>query len=427
MRRRVLPMAAALAAAIAAASAVAGPKDPIEGPRFERMMRDQQLEFQAFLSGYLPDSLGCLVVGPLYPYLHETDDPVERAAREAARSFRVICRDLDAYRRVLDIIPTIPRFSDMRESGGDVRRYPGAIRGSWVSLSWGTVGYRVLVTTYQQHRWLIWRRDVDIAVPGEFPEKNIDSLAAELADYLWVYESGGHASADVKVPSAAAFGLPPEFDLYPPRPDYVIDGYQNYKDFLYDHADIETWFADGILAFIPSDSLMEMLKSSAPAAAWPNKEAPLLQHEFRKYFDRGGDLIEITTLTKSSLEQLDEGEYFYAVGLNGKIRFAFETPREEVERIERESGRKLPRANHAFLFPGEPVLTAGAFFVERDPEPRIVAVNTLSGHYFYSNVTGTIRDDISIRSDRYLLTIGHFFNALDREGISYADVLISKM
>ena len=52
-----------------------------------------------------------------------------------------------------------------------------------------------------------------------------------------------------------------------------------------------------------------------------------------------------------------------------RSRFAFEKPREEVERIEQETGRKVPRANHAFLFPGEPVLTAGAFFVALDPDP----------------------------------------------------------
>jgi hypothetical protein len=82
------------------------------------------------------------------------------------------------------------------------------------------------------------------------------------------------------------------------------------------------------------------------------------------------------------------------------------------------------------LFPGEPVLTAGAFFVEAGEagaEPAIVEVNTHSGHYFYSNVTSTIREDISRRSDEYLLTIGHFFVALDREGISYSGILVSKM
>jgi hypothetical protein len=127
------------------------------------------------------------------------------------------------------------------------------------------------------------------------------------------------------------------------------------------------------------------------------------------------------------LSGLAEGEYFYAVGLNGKIRFALEMPREQVQRIEEETGRRLPRANHAFLFPGEPVLTAGAFFVERSPEARIAAVNTQSGHYFYSNVSPTVREDISVRSDRYLLTVGHFFKALDREGICHEGVLVSKM
>jgi len=101
--------------------------------------------------------------------------------------------------------------------------------------------------------------------------------------------------------------------------------------------------------------------------------------------------------------------------------------REEVERIETETGKKVPRANHGFLFPGEPILTAGAFFIEAKPAPRITHVNAQSGHYFYSNVSETIREDIAVHSDEYLLTLGHFFRALDHLGIPYDSVLVSKM
>ena len=102
-------------------------------------------------------------------------------------------------------------------------------------------------------------------------------------------------------------------------------------------------------------------------------------------------------------------------------------PREEVDRIEQMSGRKVPRANHAFLFPGEAILTAGAFFVDNDGEAKIVAVNAQSGHYFYSNVTPSVREDIAVRSNQYLLTLGHFFRSLDRAGIPSDRVLISKL
>jgi hypothetical protein len=169
------------------------------------------------------------------------------------------------------------------------------------------------------------------------------------------------------------------------------------------------------------------LKREAPRVAWPNKEAPPLQSDFREYFERGWDRTEVYTLTRSIVARLEPGAYFYAVGLNGRIRFASETPREEVERVEVQSGREVLRANHPFLFPGEPVLMAGAFFVERRSGPRIVRVNAHSGHYFYSNVTETVREDIALHSDEYLLTVGHFLAALDREKIPCDGILISKM
>jgi hypothetical protein len=113
--------------------------------------------------------------------------------------------------------------------------------------------------------------------------------------------------------------------------------------------------------------------------------------------------------------------------MNGTVRFGRELLREEVKRLEKETGRKVARANHAFLFPGEPVLTAGAFFIARDSLPHLVEVNGQSGHYFYSNVTPTIREDIAVRSNSYLLTLGHFFRALDRLGIPYDGILIRKL
>jgi hypothetical protein len=234
----------------------------------------------------------------------------------------------------------------------------------------------------------------------------------------------GHVEAEA--PSASSFNLPDTFDFYRPPPDYVIQGYANYKAFLHSHAEVRTTFAQGILAFVPTDSILAYLKDDAPAEAHPNKEAAALQHEYRKYFMRGGDGRELRTLDPDAFADLTPGEYFFAVSASGQLRFGRELLREEVARIEAETGHKAPRANHAFLFPGEPLLSAGAFFVALDPEPRITTVTAGSGHYFYSNIQPTIREDIANRSDHYLLTLGHFLRALDRIGVAYDEVLIRK-
>jgi hypothetical protein len=421
MKRSIVLLFAAAVVTVAAASSVAGPKDPLRGAAFEKLVGAQDLEFQDFLRTLLPEEAGFVVTGPI--------DPVFDVASDYATFFslpRVICADAD-------VCKTAARLFE--------EAHPAKIRGieavSWpkspcyqghcghvLELEFGDRTGSILFLTFQQNRWLIWlRRALSV---GDVDPDAMTQYSDWIIHYLCSLD-GESDTGQTDPPSAADFGLTPEYDLYPPRPDYVIEGYQNYKDYLDEHADIETYFGDGILAFVPTDSLLDVLKRDAPPVAWPNKEAPLLQHEFKKFFERGGDPRVMRTLTAEVLETLTPGEYFYAVGLSGKIRFAYETPREEVERVESETGKKLPRANHAFLFPGEPVLTAGAFFVEHDPGARIVEVDTHSGHYFYSNVSGTIRDDISRRSDDYLLTIGHFFKALDREGIPYDHILISKM
>jgi hypothetical protein len=381
---------AAVAVTVVAASAIAGPKDPIRGAAFEKLIAAQNLEFQDYLRTLLPEEAGFVVAGPLDPSFdagseHDTLYQLTRVVCPSA----AYC-DSSAY--VFE--KTYPaEIRDIKAVGWPKSHCYRGHCGRVAVLDFGGRNTPVLFLSFQQNRWLVWWRRV-VLMGGADPGA-LKRFSESVVYHLCSSDRGAVPKDSSNPPSAADYGLPPELDLYPPRPDYVIQGYQNYKDYLDEYADIETYFADGILAFVPTDSLLGVLK--------------------------------IRTLTAEVLKTLEPGEYFYAVGLNGRIRFAYETPREEVERIEKETGKKMPRANHAFLFPGEPVLTAGAFFVGHDPDRKIVEVDTHSGHYFYSNITDTIRDDIARRSDDYLLTIGHFFNALDREGIPYDHILISKM
>jgi hypothetical protein len=253
----------------------------------------------------------------------------------------------------------------------------------------------------------------------------INDYARAITDYLYSLDTGW---MEAPAPKAIDYGLPDSLDFYAPPPDYVIEGYENYQNFLHAHDTIRADFAYGLTEFIPSDSLWEAMKENAPRAAYPNKEWPMLQHEYKKFFERGGDVRVMQTLTSEGFDTLRAGEYFFAVSVAGKVRFGRELLRAEVERIEAETGKKVPRANHAFLFPGEPVLTAGAFFIEdNNSGPYVVEINAQSGHYFYSNVSSTIREDIAVRSDEYLLTLGHFFKALDLLGIPHDNVVVRKL
>lgn len=390
-----------------AVSAHAGVKDPIEGDAYRTWIAAQDVELQAYLQSACRTPFDSIqVTGPLDPLYDGPDDAkaLFHSVRVIAESHRPDCMEGWEYYRAE------PRMTPV-----------AGFRGAIAEVSLEGVRKTVLFLTPQENRWLVWVRDVHAAGVTDVTSVEFGDYAAAVSKYLSDIE-------DTAAPNATLMGLPEAADFYAPKPDYVIQGYDNYMDHLHAHEEVNTPFAHGILGFVPGDSLLEAMKESPPQKAWPNKEEPLLQHEYRKYFERGGDTSELRTLSADVVQTLKPGEYFFCVGLDGEVRFGYEIPREEVDRVERETGKKVPRANHAFLFPGEPVLTAGAFFVEAGPKgPEIVEVNAHSGHYFYSNVTATIREDIAVRSDEYLMTLGHFFAALDRLGIPYDRILVSKM
>jgi len=404
---------------LAAPSIQAGGQSPISGTEFDVCIAGQDLRLQEFLESVFPEDEGFLVCGPLEPGLAFRSD----AAVQVFLSHRVVCPDLAAQQRAVTTMQENQVFQSLHIDIDDARASgPEGFRGASAMLEYGGKYNLIQLNTVNQTRWLIWLLNAERSIARE-DRGSFDKYATAVSDYLFAIDQG---QLDAAEPKAADFGLAEKLDFYAPPPDYVIQGYQNYKDYLYGHSEIVTDFARGITAFIPTDSLITAMKSDAPSQAFPNKEAPMLQQEYRTFFNRAGDVRVMHTLTTEAFGELVPGEYFFAVGLSGKIRFGRELLREEIQRLEQETGRKVPRANHAFLFPGERILTAGAFFIEGENPPRLARINAQSGHYFYSNVTPTVREDISIRSNEYLLTLGHFFRALDRLGIAYNSVLISK-
>jgi hypothetical protein len=375
---------------------------------------------QARLTAAIPASEGCFVTGPLDPLF-----AYDVATHSIYHSVRIMCPSLAALDNALAAlvadsgIEVIVRTEQTREPK---REHPPGYRGVLAEVG---AGHIVQFLTVQQLRWLIWARYALFVAPDSVNQEALDRYAIAVSDYLYDIEMGVENGLS---PVAVDYGLPEELDLYAPAPDYVIQGYANYKAFLNQYRAIHTDYARGIVSFIPGDSLLTAFTLSAPPEAYPNKEAPKLQEEYREFFERRGNPRIMETLTGKGFDTLRDGEYFFAVNVNGQVRFGRELLREEVNRIESETGRKVPRANHAFLFPGEPVLTAGAFHVEHSEDgPRLVEVNGQSGHFFYSNIQPTIREDIAERSDHYLSTLGHFFQSLDSLGIRYESVLITKM
>ncbi|MBD3298667.1 MAG: hypothetical protein GF341_08440 [candidate division Zixibacteria bacterium] len=420
---RRLALIGCLIVALSCSHVLAGPNDPITGDAYDSLIASQHLEIQQELATIFPESVGYFVTGPLDPLFDHSED-----VNSLYHSLRVICPDLASLGRIVPTLKEDDRFGRIKvhidkSRGGDESGY----RGVTADLRWDGQNWPVQLNTINQTRWLIWAQETMYsAAADDLDEGDLEDYAEDVSDYLYAIDQGDLNAVE---PQPEDHDLPSRVGVYEPPPDYVIEGYQNYKDYLHSHAAIATDFAKGILAFIPGDSLERAFIATAPEAAYPNKEAPMLQHEYRKFFQRGGSVRTMQTLTKPGCDTLMAGEYFFAVGLNGQVRFGRELLREDVARIEAETGKKAPRANHAFLFPGEPVLTAGAFVIEHDDNgrPYISHINAQSGHYFYSNVTPTIREDIAVHSNTYVLTLGHLLAALAKMEIPFDSVRISKL
>lgn len=415
----VLVFHISLALLLAVLSSYAGPNDPITENLFDSFVTSQRPEIQKALAGVLPETDGFVITGPLRP------QPADSLATQADRFFcklRVLCAELDL------VDSAIARLE--RDSAIEVIRfevyldYPSesvirGFRGAFLSLTVATDTVEVTVQTIQQMRFLVWAETKTIPF-----ERKLNRYGAALSDYLHKIDQG---KIDTQPPDFKSFELPDSMDFFAPQPDYVIPGYDNYMNFLFSHRSIKTEFTSGVTAFIPSDSLEQVLIERVPLVGYPNKEWPAFQAELRKFVERGGRINFMNSLSAAGFDTLKAGEYFFAVGLSGNVRFGRELPRGEVEQIEKQTGQKPARANHAFLFPGEPILTAGTFMIElREGQPAITELTAQSGHYFYSNLSSTIREDISRRSDQYLMTLGHFLHALNVMQIPHDDLLIRK-
>lgn len=392
----------------------------IVGPSFNRLVEGQQVDLQRKLETLLPESEGYLITGPLDP-----DFAYDAQLLPLYEAVRVVCPDLQSYDAAvaalnsLDGLTYTAVYTDTMGLGDGGAGW----RGWRAEVDWEGEPVSLLVNTINQTRFLIWMEQVRDQGWVTYERESRTQFARAVAAYFAAIDSG---RVDAIPPSAAEFQLDFDHDIYAPVPDYVISGYQNYKDYLNQFRGINTDFAHGVVAFIPTARTMTRLVTDAPLEAFANKEQARIQEEYREFFERGGDLHSLQTLTSAGFDTLKSGEYFFAVSPSGKIRFGHELLREEVERIEAETGREAPRANHAFLFPGEAVLTAGAFFIDETQPEKLVAVSAGSGHYFYSNIQQSIYEDVSMRSDYYLLTLGHFFAALDSLGIAHSNVLIRK-
>lgn len=387
----------------------------------------QQSNLLATLDGIFPETEGFFVASAF-----KVDETFSPGAMRLLGAPRIIVNDPKAIHQApqrlndsdsLTVVEVEEYLISSKESS------PVGYWGILVTLEHEGERKDVQFLTHNLNRWLIWaKRKYFPNLSAPFAEA-LRKYAVQVSDYLKAIDEN---RLDAPEPKAVALALDESLDFYAEPPPYVIEGYDEYKGFLHRYDEIKIELLRGITGFIPTRASIDWLIEHRTEDLFENKEVTMLQREFRSFIERGGDFYQIRTLTPEVFATLEPGIYFFAVGKQGRVRFGYELPREQVIAAEKR-GVKLARANHALLFPGERVLAAGEFEVELDSDSgkqgrrKIVLINTASGHYFYSNKTKTIRQDISVRSDYYFLSIGHFLMKLDEMGIPYDGALLEKM
>jgi len=244
------------------ASAAHAQISPIQGEDYEHWHAAQDVELQRFLMQRTPEDAGFFVTGPLHPV-------ATAEAGDMTAVVRIVCPDLESLHALAAALDSEPSVSSRLES--DV---------AWLNVSVGEREAAAMLLTVARLRWLIWHSEI-LESRAEHRDESARKAQAAYATAVAGYLNSTSLDEPSDAPVAADYGVDPSLDFYAPPPDYVIQGYANYKGFLREHADISTDFAHGILAFIPTDSLLGAFRANAPQMAFPNKEQAALQQQRR--------------------------------------------------------------------------------------------------------------------------------------------------
>jgi hypothetical protein len=236
------------------------------------------------------------------------------------------------------------------------------------------------------------------------------------------YLTGPASGSSPAPPRARDFGLASSFDLFADLPAPVIRdraGYdrliaQNRSFTLGDHV-------RDVYGLVPAPALEEWLQGEATEALRLDREGEAgLQRRYREYLAAGGRWTGLPVLSSATLARLRPGRYAYAVDRYDVIR---------VGRLPAPGDTSAPVITPALLVHGEPVRAAGELSIGpgRDGRARVTELNIRTEEYLFSNLSLSVYDDVSERSDEYLLgTVGHVLRALDAAGVSRDDLLIRK-
>ena len=381
----------------------------ITGSAFDAFVNTQDTSFQRLLVGILPESLDYQITGPI-----DAASPCPEEMRWLFRSVRVICPDLESVKPALERLRE-SKILHVKKTKEYIDKAlgsaPSGFRGVMVRVQLNKTEKTFVVQSVQQTRWLVWARKALLKRADYEQRPGLKHYSLALSNYFHRLDTHHN---DFPAPRAVDFEVSDDSDPFSPAPLEILEGDESYEALIDSSRTLHVDYAHEIFGFIPSPDLVEELIALAPHTGFYNKTEAIFQRQIQTFGEKGGTWRSMKTLSKLTADTISPGEYFFAVGMSGKIRFGREPDLEQAV------------ANEAFLFPGEPVLTAGKFTVCGGGPGRISKVSTRSSVFFFSNLAPTIHDDIVTRSDHYLSTLGHFLETIVRLGLPTRDLVISK-
>ncbi len=354
-----------------------------------------------FILEALPDNADFCVMGALHPTRRGTPETTL-----LFQTVRIICSDEQVIQTAVRALKDCKdiKIKKLRHDLDKARSSdPAGYRGMTIRFMWQDREWNVQILTFQQLRWLIW---ADAVLP-EDPRaitKSVRSFAIAISDYL---NLPGPQESSSEIPRAAGYGLSEQYDLYQPLSDDKIKSPDSV-------AEITTSFARGITAFVPTDSILREFRVLATNDTYVENNPAMFQWQCREFFSSGHTLQNIKTLSHGNIQEFEPGCHAFIVTADSSIRCA---------QIADQDVCRWSQLPHAVLSCGQPVLTAGIFSVKRDSSTYISSVNIRS-HVLLGDLQA--KSEPRQLSDRRLISLGHFFAALDQLGIPYRDILISK-
>lgn len=276
----------------------------------------------------------------------------------------------------------------------------------------------VQVFTVQAHRWLLWAEQVLVTQGADTVRGPIVRYSEAVGRYLTGLSSGSSSTA----PAARDFDLAPGFDLFAELPAPVIRDRAGYEGLL---AQNRAFALDDrvkdVYGIVPAPPLEKWLEGEVNEVLRRDQEGEAgLQRRYRDYRAAGGIWTGLPVLSPETLARLRPGRYAYAVDRYDVIR---------VGRLPASGDTSAATITPALLVHGEPVRVAGELTVGLGPDgrPRLTELDIRSEEYLFSNLSLSIYDDVSRRSDDYLQgMVGHVLRALDAAGLSRDNLLIRK-